>query len=85
MNPAKVVVGEVKAVGSPEVLPLLRESIRQPRKAAHLHSDREILAFHMGRANLRGIGVAHDWDLLRVRPRREGCTGAGPQGPAWRP
>src|ERR1039458_4000455 len=67
VNPAEVVVGEVQTVCRPEVLPLLAESVRQPRQAAHLHSDGEILTLHMGRANLVGIGVAHDWDPLRVR------------------
>src|ERR1035441_79869 len=67
MDPAEVVVGEVQAIRGPEVLPLLRERIRQPREAPHLHSDREVLTLDMAGANLRGIGVSHDWDLLRVR------------------
>ena len=67
MNPAEVVVGEVQAVRDPKVLPLLGEGIRQPRQASHGHSDREVLAFHVGRANLRRIGFPHDWDLLRMR------------------
>jgi hypothetical protein len=67
VNAAKVVVSEVKAIRGPEVLPLFREAIRQPRQAPHLHSDREVLALHMAGANLRGIGIAHDRDLLRVR------------------
>jgi hypothetical protein len=46
---------------------LLAESIRQPRQPPHLHSDREVLAFYVGRADLRGVGIAHDWDLLRIR------------------
>ena len=67
MNPAEIVVGEVKAVGSPRIFPLLAEGVRQPRETAHGHADREILAFHVAGANLRGVGVSHDWDLLRVR------------------
>jgi hypothetical protein len=67
VNPAEIVVGEVQAVGSPQVLPLLREAIRQSREAAHLHSDCEVLALHVGRADFGGIGFPHDWDLLRVR------------------
>ena len=67
MDPAEVVVGEVQAICRPQVLPLLRERVRQPREAAHLHSDREVLAFHMAGADLRRVGIAHDWDLLRVR------------------
>jgi hypothetical protein len=34
----------VQAVRRPQVLPLLRERIRQPREAAHAHADRQILA-----------------------------------------
>ena len=67
VNSAEVVAREMQTVGGPEILPLVAEAVRQPREAAHLHSDREVLALHIGRANLRGIGVAHDWDLLRVR------------------
>ena len=67
MDAAEIVVGEVKAVRGPQVLPLLAEAVRQPREAAHLHANREVLALHVAGANLRGIGVAHDWDLLRVR------------------
>ena len=60
VNPAGIVVGEVQAVCGPQVLPLFAEAIRQPREAAHLHSDGEILTFYMAGANLRRIGVAHD-------------------------
>jgi hypothetical protein len=67
VNPAEVVVGEVQAVRGPQVFPLLREGIRQPRKAAHAHLDRQVLALHVGRADEVRIGVAHDWDLLRIR------------------
>jgi hypothetical protein len=67
MDTAEIVVGEVQAVRGPEVLPLLRERVRQPREAAHVHPDREVLALHMAGANFRRVGVAHDWDLLRVR------------------
>ena len=63
----KIVPPEVDAVCCPQILPLLRERICQPREAAHLHSDREVLALHMRRAHFRGIGIAHDWDLLRMR------------------
>lgn len=57
----------MKAVRGPQVLPLLAERVRQSGEAAHRHADREILALHVAGANLRGIRVAHDWDLLRVR------------------
>lgn len=67
MNAAEVVVGEVEAIRAPQVLPLLAEGIRQSREAAHLHSDREVLAFNVRGANSLRIGIAHDWDSLRVR------------------
>ena len=67
VNPAEVVVGEVQAVGSPEVLPLFAERVRQPGQAAHGHADCQILPFNVARANQALVGIAHDWDLLRMR------------------
>ena len=66
VNAHEVVPREVQAIRGPQVLPLFTEGVRQPREPAHLHSDREVLALDVGRAHFRGIGVAHDWDLLRV-------------------
>src|ERR1039457_1307287 len=57
----------MQAICRPEILPLLRERIRQPRETAHAHADRQILAVYVAGATLRGIGFPHDWDLLRVR------------------
>ncbi len=67
MNPAEIIVGEVKAVCGPQVLPLLAEAKREPGEPSHLHSDRQILSLNMAGADSFRIGVAHDWDLLRVR------------------
>ena len=67
VNAAEIVIGEVQAVGRPQVLPLLAEPIRQPRQSAHLQSNREVLALHMRRADLLRIGIPHDWDPFRVR------------------
>jgi hypothetical protein len=67
VNPAEVVVREVQAVRSPQILPFFAEGIRQPRKAAHLHSDGEILALHDGSADTGGIAMAEDWDHLRIK------------------
>ena len=66
VNPAEIVIGEVQAVRGPQVFPLLGEGVRLPGQTAHGYSDCEVLAFYVARANLRGIGIAHDWDLLRV-------------------
>ena len=57
MNPAEVVIGEVQAVGSPQVLPLLAEGVREPGEAAHLHADREVLALHNRCADSFGVGL----------------------------
>lgn len=51
----------MQALCGPQVLPLLRERVRQAREAAHLHPDRIVLALYVAGANLRGIGIAHDW------------------------
>ena len=67
MDAAEIVIGEVNSVGSPEVFTLFREGVREPREAAHGHANREVLALHVAGANLRGIGVTHDWDSLRMR------------------
>jgi hypothetical protein len=55
------------AVSSPQVVPLFENAASQPRHAAHLPTDREVLALHMRRASKIGIGITHDWRLLRVR------------------
>jgi hypothetical protein len=66
VNPAEVVPREMQAVCGPEILPLLAEGIRKACQTAHLHSDSQVLPLDVRRANLRGIGITHDWDLLRV-------------------
>lgn len=45
------------------VLELLRESVGQPREAAHVHSHREVLALHIARRNVLGIGPTLDRGL----------------------
>jgi len=42
------------------MFPFLAEGVRQPRHAAHLHPDCEVLAFDVGRADLGSVGTAHD-------------------------
>jgi len=64
VDAAEVVVGKPQAVGAPQVVPLLAEGIRQSGHAAHLHSDGEVLAFHVRRADPALFGVSHDWDFL---------------------
>ena len=58
MNPAKVIEGKPERVGSLQVLTLLAKGVCKPRHAAHSHTDREILALYMRRANAAIIGFA---------------------------
>ena len=67
VNSAEVVPSEVQAVRGPQVFPLLTERIRQAREAAHTHADRQVRALDVRGTDLRWIGIAHDWDSLRVR------------------
>jgi hypothetical protein len=39
------------------VFEILREAIRKPREPAHRHAHGEVLAFHMGRADVLPIRV----------------------------
>src|SRR5579872_5247976 len=66
MNPAKVVIGEVQAVGGPKVVPLFTEGIRQSGKAAHLSTNGEVLALDNRGTDTARIGTAHNWDHLRA-------------------
>src|SRR5437867_4005085 len=65
MDTAKIVISKVQAVSRPQVLPLLRKSVREPRQAPHLHSNREVLALYNRSADALRIGIAHNWDHLR--------------------
>lgn len=65
MDAAKVGVGEVKAERGPQVFPLARKALRQPRESPNLHSHGEVLALHNRRADAFGVGVSADWDCLR--------------------
>jgi hypothetical protein len=66
-NPPKRVIGEVQAAGCSEVLPLLRNAIRQPRQSAHLQADREILTLNDAGTESGRIGTTQDWDHLRIQ------------------
>jgi len=65
MNLAEIVIGEVQAVRGPQVLPLFAEAIHESRQPAHLHSDREVLAFHDAGADTVGIRISENRDHLR--------------------
>jgi len=58
VNPAEVVMQEIKRNHVTVVLKFLAESVRQPREAPHRHTHREILALHERRADVLRIGIA---------------------------
>jgi hypothetical protein len=50
-------MGEVQGHGSPKILDLLREGVRQPREAAHAHPHGQVLTFNQTRRDVSRIGV----------------------------
>jgi hypothetical protein len=58
--------------GRAVILKLLTEGVRQARESADAHSDAEILALNVGRADTFGIGLSDAWDNLR---RNHVCGG----------
>ena len=60
MNPAKVVMHEIQRNHVAVVLQFLAESVCEPGEAPHRHAHREILALHVGCADVLGIGIADD-------------------------
>jgi len=64
VNPAEIVIGEVQAVCSPQVVAFLAECICEPRQAAHLHSDSKIVAFDNRRTDSLRVRVTDNRDHL---------------------
>src|SRR5579883_617987 len=60
----EVVIGEVERQRRLMVLPLLRESIRQPGEPSNRHADIKILTLYMRRADAVGIGSSVNDSLL---------------------
>src|ERR1035438_7786805 len=60
MNPAEVVVHVKQSDHRDVVLDLLREGVRQPRKAPHVHPHVEILSLNVAGADMLGIGSPDD-------------------------
>ena len=52
MDATEIIVRAMQAVYSPDLIPFLAEGIREPRKVANAHADREDLAL----TNAPGIG-----------------------------
>src|SRR2546422_11530011 len=74
MDTDEVIPSKVQRQGSFQVSQLLRESVRQARKTAKLHTDREVLAFDERCRNIPKPRIATDWD----RPRIHDITRAVP-------
>jgi len=60
----EVVVHEMKRDGCDVMLDSLGETICEASKAAHVHPHGEVLALHVGRADVLGIGLASDFLAL---------------------
>ncbi len=58
VNPAEVVVDVVKGDSGNMVFNLLRERVRKPGEAAHLHAHREILPFNVAGVHVLRVGVS---------------------------
>ena len=67
MNPPKVVIHEVECHHRDAVLQLFREGVCQPRKAAHRHPHREVLAFDVGYRDVLRVGIFADDIRSRIR------------------
>ena len=65
VNPAEVVVHEVKRHGVGQVFYFLGERIGKPREPAHAHAHGQVLALNVGRGNVPLSRVA--CDLLAAR------------------
>lgn len=70
MNAAEVVVREVQRHGCGVVLDFLGETIGQACEAPNPHSHGEILALHVGRADMFRVGVSHNPMTLAGRADR---------------
>jgi len=60
MDAAEIVVHEVQGDRMFQVVELLAESVPQPGKAPHAHSDCEVLAFHIAGGNVARIRAARN-------------------------
>jgi mRNA-degrading endonuclease toxin of MazEF toxin-antitoxin module len=58
MDSNEVAVHEVESNGIGVIVDLLGESIRQPRKAAHVHPHGKVLALHVACTDMLGVGIA---------------------------
>lgn len=62
MDPAEVIKTEPQHDRRTVVLELFAENVREPRKAARTHTNTEVLAFDVRRADAFGIRASDAWD-----------------------
>lgn len=58
MNTAEIVVRKMQSHSSPKILNFPRESVRQAREAAELHSQGQVLPLNVTGGDVLGIGIA---------------------------
>lgn len=85
MDSGEIVVHRVDRDHRRVVLNLLAETICQSSKAPHAHPHRQIVTFHVGRADMLGIGIAAKLRHYRKRSskqekRRVDAMGRGRSG-----
>jgi hypothetical protein len=73
MNPAEIVVHVVNGKRGDVIFDPLRKRVGQPGVSAHLHSQREILAFDKAGADVLRIGLA-DHNFALTSDARRGAV-----------
>ena len=61
MDSHEIVIGEVQGERRIVILPLFAESVRQPGKAANLHTHGQILAFNGVTPKVETTLKCHNW------------------------
>ena len=76
MDADEIVIHHVQRDGVRVVLDLLRESVCQPSKPAHVHAHGEIAALGKRRADMFRVRIAIDRDSGPRQYKSAGCSGA---------
>ena len=87
MDANEIIVYVVQRDGRDVILDFLRESIGQSSESPHRHPHREVLPFHVERADVLHVGITDADDFLRavahcraggmVRPKQKSHKSAG--------